>query len=99
MAATRTATVVKPQSKLCIRCNKVLPIGSFYANKNWAEQQYHDTWCKDCAAKYVKDKEGLIQYCHDNNRAWHEMYWEICERKAMLKLANNADYISPRSTS
>lgn len=36
-------------SKLCVRCGEVLPLNSFYSNKEWASQSFHDAWCKECA--------------------------------------------------
>lgn len=47
----------KVASKLCIKCNRVLPLGKFYPNKSWQSQRYHDAWCKDCANRYCIDKK------------------------------------------
>jgi len=69
-------------SKLCVRCNRVLPLGDFYPNKAWAAQRYHDVWCKECAAQYCKDQDTLKQYCYENNRQWKDNYWDSALKKA-----------------
>ena len=33
----------KINSKLCIKCNRILPLEKFSANKLWASQQYRFT--------------------------------------------------------
>ena len=83
-------------SKLCVRCNKVLPLGEFYPNKAWASQNYHDAWCKQCVADYCKDKETLKQYCYENNRQWKDSFWDSASKKAQYVLATDPTYISPR---
>ena len=89
-------TKVKTPSKLCVRCNKVLPLGKFYGNKSWADQSYHDAWCMDCATKYCKDKDTIKQYCYDNNRKWDDSFWSSAIKKAQYQLATNPDYLSPK---
>lgn len=69
-------------SKLCVKCNRVLPLGEFYPNKAWTFQRYHDVWCKACASQYCKDKETLKQYCYENNRQWKENFWDSALKKA-----------------
>lgn len=85
-------------SKLCVRCNRVLPLGSFYPNKGWLDQRYHDAWCKDCVTQYCKDKETLKQYCYENNRQWRDNFWDSALKKAQYAIATNPDYIDPKAT-
>ena len=85
-------------SKLCVRCNKVLPLGEFYPNKAWASQRYHDAWCKQCASQHCKDKETLKQYCYENNRQWKDSFWDSAAKKGQYILATDADYINPRTS-
>lgn len=70
------------QSKLCIRCNKVLPMADFYPNKGWVAQSYRDAWCKECAGKYCHSKDDLKQYCYENNRKWDDRFYETANKKA-----------------
>ena len=84
-------------SKLCVRCNRVLPLGDFYPNKGWVDQRYHDAWCKDCAVRYCKDKETLKQYCYENNRQWKDSFWDSALKKAQYVIATDAEYISPKT--
>ena len=86
----------KVQSKLCIRCNKVLPLDSFYSNKLWSAQKYHDSWCKNCAMQYCQDAETVKEYCYENNRVWEDVFWESAVKKAQYVLATDPEYISPR---
>ena len=69
-------------SKLCVKCNRVLPLGDFYQNKDWVAQRYHDAWCKECAAQNCKDKESLERYCYENNRKWKDNFWDSAAKKA-----------------
>ena len=85
-------------SKLCVRCNRVLPLGDFYPNKSWAAQRYHDVWCKECVAQYCKDQETLKQYCYENNRQWKDNFWDSALKKAQYILASDADYINPKTS-
>lgn len=85
-------------SKLCIRCNQVLPLGVFFPNKKWISQQYHDVWCKECAAKYCKDKAGVQQYFHDNNRVWKDTLWDAAGKRARYELSKDAEYLSPKTS-
>lgn len=89
----------KVPSKLCLKCSRVLPLGDFYPNKKWTAQGYRDTWCRECAAKYCKNKEQVIQYCYENNRVWKESFWDSATKKAMHILATHPDYVNPKITS
>lgn len=93
-----TNNKAKAPSKLCVRCNQVLPIGKFYSNKGWAQQSYRDAWCMECAGKYCKDKETIAQYCYENNRRWDPSFWTSALKKAQYVLATNPDYISPKTS-
>ena len=86
-------------SKLCIKCNKVLPLGSFYPNKDWVAQSNRDAWCRDCANKHCDGRESLIQYCSQNNRRFNEGCWSKATDKAQSAVANNAEYVSPKTSS
>lgn len=87
----------KVASKLCIRCNRILPLGEFYPNKDWRSQQYRDAWCKECAQKYSTDKESQEQYCYENNRKWQDSFWDSALKKAQYALASNPDYLDPKA--
>ena len=83
--------------KLCVKCNRSLPLGDFYPNRKWAAQTYHDAWCRDCAQRYCKDQESLKDYCFENNRKWEDSYWDSAYKKAQYHLSNNHLYIDPRT--
>lgn len=85
-------------AKLCIRCNRALSLNSFYPNKAWISQRYHDVWCKDCAIQFCKDKETLKQYCFANNRQWKDSYWESAAKKAAYVLNTDAEYLNPNTS-
>jgi len=85
-------------SKLCVRCNRVLPLGDFYPNKSWTSQRYRDVWCRECASQYCKDQETLKQYCYENNRQWKDSFWDSALKKAQYVLATDAQYIDPKTT-
>ena len=86
------------QSKLCVKCNRVLPLGEFYPNSKWKAQMYRDAWCKECAMKHCKDKETLREYCIENNRTWEDSYYDTAMKKALYGLATNPEYISPKTS-
>lgn len=79
-------------TKICMRCNRVLPLIEFYTNKGWKQQMYRDSWCRDCVKEYCTDKEKLEQYCYENNRLWKDSYWETAEKKAALQLSTDPTY-------
>ncbi len=81
--------------KLCVKCNRSLPLGEFYSNRQWKEQSYHDAWCKDCVQQYCKDMTSLKEYCFENNRKWDDDYWEAAYKKAQYYLSTNKVYTSP----
>lgn len=85
-------------SKLCLRCSRVLPLGSFYPNREWVAQSYRDAWCRDCANKHCSDKDSVAQYCAQNNRMFNASCWEKAVVKAQGAVANNAEYVSPKTT-
>ena len=85
-------------SKLCIKCNTVLPLGSFYPNKEWVAQSYRDAWCRDCANKHCENKDDIIQYCVQNNRRFNASCWDTAVNKAQSAVANNAEYVSPKTS-
>ena len=81
--------------KLCVKCNRSLPLGEFYLNKGWKEQSYHDAWCKDCVQRYCKEMESLKEYCYENNRKWEDDYWDAAYKKAQYYLSTNKVYTNP----
>lgn len=85
----------KIASKLCIRCNRIMPLEKFSANKLWASQQYRDAWCTECAKKYCVDEETVKRYCYENNRKFKENAWEAAKKKAKYDLANNKVWLNP----
>lgn len=88
----------KPISKLCIKCNRVLPLTEFYPHKDWVSQRYHDAWCKECVQKYCVDSKSLAQYCYENDRQWKDSFWDLALKKAQYIAANDSDYISARTS-
>lgn len=82
--------------KLCLKCGHVLPLGSFYQNREWREQSCRDAWCKSCIQKFCVNRETLREYCWYNNREWSDMNYEQARKKAGYLLANDAGYISRR---
>ena len=85
----------KIASKLCIRCNRIMPLEKFSANKLWASQQYRDAWCTECAKKYCVDEDTVKRYCYENNRKFKENAWEAAKKKAKYDLANNKVWLNP----
>lgn len=85
----------KINSKLCIKCNRILPLEKFSANKLWASQQYRDAWCTECARDFCVDKETVKRYCYENNRKFKEKAWEAAKKKAQYDLANNKVWLNP----
>lgn len=83
----------KVASKLCVRCGRVLPLTSFYGNKGWATQSFHDAWCRDCSTKFCHDLDTLREYCWYNNRRWTDEYYEMAQKKARYTLANSNEYL------
>lgn len=85
-------------SKLCIRCNRVLPLSEFYPNKEWRSQSYRDVWCRECASKYCFDRESLKDYCYENNRRWEDSFYDSALKKAQYSQATNAEFIDPKTS-
>lgn len=85
----------KIASKLCIRCNRILPLEKFSANRLWASQQYRDAWCTECTRAFCVDEETVKRYCFENNRAFKEKAWEAARKKASYDLNNNKVWLNP----
>lgn len=85
----------KQNAKLCIRCNRILPLEKFSANKLWASQQYRDAWCTECTKNFCVDEETVKRYCFENNRKFKEKAWEAAKKKAAYDLNNNKVYLNP----
>lgn len=83
--------------KLCVKCNRSLPLSDFYSNRKWAAQANHDAWCRDCCNRYCTDVESLKQYCYENNRKWEDRFWESAYKKAQYALSTNKTYISTKT--
>lgn len=89
----------KTSSKLCVRCNRLLPLGDFYPNREWRSQMFRDAWCKDCVVDYCDDVDTLKEYCYDNNRKWDDAYWDRAIKKASYVLSGNQEYSDPSISS
>lgn len=87
------AQTVKPTSKMCVKCNRVLPLGNFYPNTKWTSQWYKDAWCKECVDKLCIDKESTMQYCFENNRKWEEKCWDTAVKKAQYVVGTDSTYV------
>lgn len=87
----------KVPSKLCLRCNRILPLTDFYTNKGWRDQTYRDAWCKECVGKYCKDKETLRTYCFENNRKWEDSFWDSSMKKAQYYVSTDPEYLKTTS--
>lgn len=85
----------KIASKLCIRCNRILPLEKFSANRLWASQQYRDAWCTECTRDFCVDEETVKRYCFENNRAFKEKAWEAARKKASYDLNTNKVWLNP----
>jgi len=83
----------KAAGKRCIHCNRTLPLDDFFMNKLWASQFCRDAWCKDCARKFVHDRETLRKYLFENNRKFKENGWEASKKKALYALSTNKKWI------
>ncbi len=87
----------EPQ-KLCLKCGHVLPLSSFYQNREWKAQSCRDAWCKSCTQKFVVNKDTLKQFFWYNNREWSDQSYEQAKKKAAYLLGNDADYVSDKLT-
>jgi len=96
----KVRAVGKPNapSKMCIRCSEIKPLTEFYTHAEWSTQSYRDAWCKECARNACTSIEGTKEYCHFNNRGWRDDYWEKAGEKASYVLANDAEYINPKTS-
>ena len=88
----------KQNAKLCIKCNRILPLEKFSANRLWASQQYRDAWCAECAKDFCVDEETVKRYCFENNRKFKERAWEAAKKKAEYDLNNNKVYLNPMTS-
>lgn len=93
MRTTSMPKAKKIASKICVKCGKVLPINAFYPNKQWAEQSFHDAWCKTCAVHHCVNRDMLKEYCHYNNRMYMANAYDAAKKKAMYQLATHAEYL------
>ena len=80
--------------KMCLSCHKTFPLTDFYPNRGWAEQNYTDIYCKDCARKMCVDKETLRRYMWENGRTYMEGIWTGAEKGAMYHLSTNKEWLS-----
>lgn len=87
--------VKKKNSKLCIKCNRILPLENFSANRLWASQQYRDAWCTECTRDFCVDYDTVKEYCFHNNRVLKDKAWEAAKKKAVYDLNNNKIYLNP----
>jgi len=84
-------------SKLCLKCDEVKPMSSFYKNRDWMAQQCTDAWCKSCAQEYCKDKETLREYCWHNNRQWSDHLYDTAVGKSKYYLSKHNVYLNPKT--
>ena len=88
----------KVNSKLCIKCNRIMPLEKFSANKLWASQMYRDAWCTECAHDFCVDEATVREYCFHNNRKFKDKAWEAARKKAAYDLNSNKIWLNPLST-
>lgn len=60
----------------------------FYENRDSEITGGLDSWCKDCVHVFVKNKETMQEYCHQNHRVFSEELWERCEQLAIADINN-----------
>jgi len=84
----RKSKVDKP-GKICQCCHQKKPLEDFYSNKDWAEEQGRDAWCKECV-QACKTKDDLRKYFYENRREWTEEFWDACRQAAEAKLSEKA---------
>lgn len=58
----------------------------FYKNRDSQITGGFDSWCKDCVHAYVKDKDTMKEYCHQNHRVFSEELWEKNEQLAIADI-------------
>lgn len=81
-------------SKICLKCGRVLPLSSYYLNKSWKEQLYHDGYCRQCYANYCINEDTVEEYFMANNRKWNHELWQIASKKAQTTLSSNSTYLN-----
>lgn len=86
------------EKKLCLKCDKILPLEKFYANSLWTEQNGRDSWCKDCVQSHCNDEVTLREYCFYNNRRYSPAHFEEAKVKAKYYLNSDKEYLNPRTT-
>lgn len=84
--------------KMCLACHKVKPLSDFAKNKGWAEQNYADLYCKECAWKMCTDKEAFRKYMWENGRMYSEALWDAAENACMYSLNTNAEWLSKKTS-
>lgn len=89
-AKPRKGTTKEPK-KLCMHCGQSKPVGEYYLNKDWAEQQGRDVWCKECVNK-TTTKDEVREYFWENSREWNERIWDSAQKKAAGIAEKNATY-------
>lgn len=89
-AKPRKGTTKEPK-KLCMHCGQPKPVGEYYLNKDWAEQQGRDVWCKECVNK-TTTKDEVREYFWENSREWSERIWDSAQKRAAAIAEKNATY-------
>ncbi len=56
------------EAKTCYKCKKIVPMTSFYPNRDWSSQGGRDIWCKSCVQEFCVDEETILEYMRENNR-------------------------------
>ena len=92
-------TVKTPSAvKMCLSCQKTLPLTDFFRNRGWVEQNRVDLYCKVCARKMCFDKESMRKYCWENGRIFSDEMWESAEKLAMRDLINNKEWLKEKTS-
>jgi len=85
---------LKESKKKCNKCGQVKVFSRFFMNRKWEQEMMRDSWCKDCIAIHVTDRESLIQYCDFNQRLFHPYLWSIATEYCLNKYKEAKEYTS-----
>lgn len=86
------------KKKLCVKCQKVLPLTKYFTNKDWKEQGGKDAWCRDCVADFCVTKGAIQEYCFYNNRMFSEDVYKIATERGPYEVANDPIFTNSRAT-
>lgn len=80
--------------KVCPICGKELPLRDFYENIENKQGFNHDFWCKNCAKRFVQDKDTMKEYCENNARVFMQDLWEDSKELAKKKYVQKGGAIT-----